>query len=119
MTARRRIVLAMFVAAWPARALCDDLDAPDPDEVTSNKKYELENKFFTLRLGGGLLVDYAHYWQNENSEQQLAYFPESGIRDLRALVSGRLYWDRLTYTFGYAFNQGTNEWLVRQTGLVL
>jgi phosphate-selective porin OprO/OprP len=110
------IVLAVTIAR-PTLGICDDLDAPDPDEVTSSKAYDYENKYFSIRLGGGLLIDYATYLQDEDSELQMELHAESGIRDLRGLASGRLIWDPLTYTVGYMYDAQANKWRFRQTGL--
>jgi phosphate-selective porin OprO/OprP len=113
-------LVAAIVGLRPAIAWCEDLDAPDPTEESElSKAYEYERGGFSLRFGGGLLFDYAHYWQDEDSEQQLELRPESGIRDLRVLVSGRLFWSRLTYTLGYMYDARPNEWRFRQTGLNL
>jgi phosphate-selective porin OprO/OprP len=111
--------VTIALVAWPCRAPCEDLDAPNPRDVTVSKEYEFETQYFTLRFGGGILIDYVHFWQDADSEQQMNLFPESGIRDLRGLVSGRLLSPRLIYTLGYMLDVQANEWRFRQTGLKL
>ncbi len=113
----RWITAATLLTAWPARGVCEDLDAPDPKDVTVSKAYHFETDYFSIRLGGGLLIDYTRFVQDEDSEMQLDLHPESGVRDLRGLVSGRLPIPRVTYTFGYMLDVRPNEWRVRQTGL--
>src|SRR5947209_7256735 len=110
------VLVAILVSA-PSLGICDDLDSPDPTDVTRSKTYEYENPLFTIRLGGGLLMDYAGYVQNAASAEQMSLQNDSGIRDLRGLVSGRVYWPWLTYTTGIVFDAPTDKWLIRQTGL--
>jgi phosphate-selective porin OprO/OprP len=112
--------LVMLAIAWPRAGNAEDLDAPDPEILRElSKAYELDTEYFTLRFGGGFLVDYVRFWQDDDSEAQMALHPESGIRDLRGLASGRLYWQRLSYTIGYMYDVPPNKWRFRQTGLKL
>src|SRR5205807_5993556 len=57
-------------------SLDDTIDAAEADDAQleeDNKKWnEFENKFFTLRFGGGILVDTASYIQNAASKQQMS-----------------------------------------------
>ena len=86
-------VLAVLLVATPVHG--DDLDAPDPTEIEGkperDKTYELDLDWFSLRLGGGVLVDYNTFGQDDDSEAQLDLHPESGVRDLRGLLNGKLY----------------------------
>ena len=117
----RRLVLILVLVARSSRGLAEDLDPPDPEEVrTGSKAFQYESEHFTLRFGGGLLVDYTTYIQDSASKAQMPDLgPESGIRDLRGLASGRLFWKRLTYTWGYMYDAAANKWRFRQTGLKL
>jgi phosphate-selective porin OprO and OprP len=118
---RLLLVVALAVVGSPTSpALGEDLDAPDPAEVSEapSKAYQYDHEYFSLRFGGGLLNDYTHVEQNEDNEQQLpALHSEIGIRDLRVLVSGRTPWKPITYTSGYMYDAAKNEWVFRQTGL--
>ena len=120
-----RLPIILAVAILGSRsppALGEDLDAADPAEVTEapSKAYQYDHEYFSLRFGGGLLNDYTHVEQDEDSEQQLpALHSEIGIRDLRVLVSGRTPWKPLVYTTGYMYDAKKNEWVFRQTGLKL
>jgi phosphate-selective porin OprO/OprP len=121
----RRLLFVFTVAiigSRPSPARSEDLDAPDPDEVTTgvSKAYQYDHEYFSIRFGGGLLNDYNHVEQDEDSEQQLpGLHSEIGIRDLRVLVSGRTPWKPVTYTTGYMYDANKNEWVFRQTGLKL
>lgn len=118
--ARPFVVITLAILALaPARGLCEDLDSPEIDDVTRSKKYEYEHEYFSLRLGGGALFDYARYGQDDDSEMQMMLNPESGIRDLRGLVSGMLFTKQLTYTAGLLYDAQAKEWRWRQTGLKL
>jgi phosphate-selective porin OprO/OprP len=121
----RRLLFLLTVAiigSRPSPARSEDLDAPDPDEVTSgtSNAFQYDNKYFSIRFGGGLLNDYTHVEQDDDSEMQLpGLHSEIGIRDLRGLMSGRTPWKPVTYTVGYMYDAGKNEWVFRQTGLKL
>ena len=109
------------VVAQPSRAECEDLDAPDPfavaKETPQGPYYETE--YFSLQLGGGFLTDYATYDRDDDLEDQMNLFPESGIRDLRGLGSGHIYKKWLNWTIGYMYDAGKNDWRFRQTGLII
>lgn len=115
---RAAFVFACVTLPTP-RAMSEDLDAPDPDKEGISKAYQYDNEYFSIRLGGGLLLDYVHFVQDADSEAQLDLHPEIGIRDLRGLASGRTPWSRLTYTVGYMYDAGANEFRFRQTGFKL
>src|SRR3954471_11504148 len=86
---------------WPGH--CEDLDSADPEETTPSKAFQYDNKYFSMRFGGGLLIDYTRFHQDADSQDQLDLHPEIGIRDLRGLVGGRTPWKPVTYTLGYAY----------------
>jgi phosphate-selective porin OprO/OprP len=114
------MLVAVAMIGQPIPAAGEDLDAPDLDQVKPRQKiYTIEWERFSIWLGGGVLVDYMRDWQDDESAQVMPLHPESGIRDLRGLVSGKLLWSRLRYTLGYAYLAASNEWRFRQTGLDL
>ncbi len=117
----RRLAAFAFacVAVTTQHAFGEDLDAPDPDKEGISKAYQYDNPYFSIRLGGGLLMDYTHFDQDADSKAQLDLHPEIGIRDLRGLASGRTPWSRLTYTVGYMYDAANNEFRFRQTGFKL
>jgi phosphate-selective porin OprO/OprP len=81
---------------------------------------EYEGPYFTLRVGGGLLYDYADYIQDDESEEQLDLVPTVDLRDFRFLLKGRLkFLDRVSYTLGYMYDKSAEEWAFRQTGFLI
>ena len=61
--------------------------------------------FFTLRVGGGFLVDYATYAQDDASKEQMDLEPGFKIRDSRLLISGRIKTKRrITYQAGFMYD---------------
>jgi phosphate-selective porin OprO/OprP len=99
------------------------LDAAEADDAQlekDKKKWnEFENSLFTLRFGGGILVDTASYIQSDASKQQMSLHPELGLRDLRVLAKGRFkFLPRVSYTIGYMYDGQNEEWRFRQTGLM-
>jgi phosphate-selective porin OprO/OprP len=116
------IVTVAIIGSRPSPAVCEDLDAPDPEEELEapSKAFQYDHEYFSIRFGGGLLNDYTHVEQDDDSEQQLPNLhSEIGIRDMRVLVSGRTPFKQLTYTTGYMYDANKNEWVFRQTGLKL
>lgn len=113
------IIIIAILCACPSSARSEDLDSPDPEEVTPSKAYQYDHEYFSIRFGGGLLFDYNGFVQDADSKQQLDVHNEIGIRDLRFLVSGRTPVKGLTYTTGIAYLADANEWRFRQTGLRL
>jgi phosphate-selective porin OprO and OprP len=108
-----------IIGAQPSSAHGEDLDAADPSEDLAPEGYQYDHELFSMRFGGGFLFDYNGYDQDGDNKTQMNLEPEIGIRDLRALVSGRLPGDRLTYTLGYMYDAANNEFRFRQTGLRL
>jgi phosphate-selective porin OprO/OprP len=113
-------------ASAPAKEpwLDTSINASEADEAslpsTRTKWNELDNRFFTFRLGGGYLYDAASYHQDAASKQQLDLVKSNGLRDLRLIGSGRLqFFPRLSYTIAYMFDAQNNLWRFRQTGLML
>jgi phosphate-selective porin OprO/OprP len=93
-----------------------DGDLPK-DAFTSWNKYE--GRYFTFRLGGGLLVDTADYVQDSNSKEQFNLGTVDGLRDFRLVAKGQLkFIPHLSYTLGYMYDNATRKWRFRQTGLM-
>jgi phosphate-selective porin OprO and OprP len=112
------IGVATFLWWDPSPAHGEDLDAADPSEELAPKGYQWDHEYISVRFGGGFLFDYNGYDQDNDNEAQMNLEPEIGIRDLRALVSGRLgSGDRVSYTLGYMYDAANNEFRFRQTGL--
>jgi len=81
---------------------------------------EYEGPLFTIRVGAGLLLDYATYAQDETGKEQISVEPGFKLRDSRLIISGRIKTKRrLTYQAGLMYDGYTEEWFVRQTGLML
>jgi hypothetical protein len=81
---------------------------------------EFDGKFFSIRLGGGFLVDYGAYSQDETSQAQIALGPDLKVRDARFSLKGRLKFKRsVTWTCGLMYNGPTDEFLVRETGIMV
>jgi phosphate-selective porin OprO and OprP len=81
---------------------------------------EYEGPLFTIRVGAGLLVDYATYAQDDAGKEQISVEPGFKLRDSRLVISGRIKTKRrLTYQAGLMYDGYTEEWFVRQTGLML
>jgi len=82
---------------------------------------EFEGKYFTLRFGGGFLVDYAAYAQDDDSKKQITMYPDGKIRDARMLLKGRLKFFKrpVTYSMGLMYDGVNKEWVARQTGIMV
>ena len=103
--------------------ISDIVDAAEADGAEPRRKLvkwnEYEGPYFTARLGGGFLYDYMTYSQDEESKQQMELSPSGIVRDARLLLKGRFpAWPRLSYTLGYMYDVGKEEWRFRQTGLM-
>src|SRR5215204_3234915 len=73
----------------------------DPPRRRLVKWNEYEGPLFTLRVGAGLLVDYATYDQDPASTEQRDLEPGFKLRDSRLVLSGRIKTKRrLTYQAG-------------------
>ncbi len=81
---------------------------------------EYEGPFFTIRVGAGFLYEAAVYTQDDESKQQFVLEPDSKVRDFRLLLKGRLKFDRkVTWTCGIMYDGPTDEWLFRETGIMV
>jgi phosphate-selective porin OprO/OprP len=81
---------------------------------------EFEGPFFTIRLGAGLLFDYAAYSQDAPSEQQFDLPSDGDLRDFRLLLKGRLKFRRpVTWSTGFMYDGADDTWLFRETGIMV
>jgi len=83
---------------------------------------EYDGKHFTLRVGGGFLYEYAAYAQDAASKQQNKLLPDDKVRDMRVLLKGRLKFFKkrtVTYSMGIMYDANNEEWVARQTGIMV
>jgi len=94
-----------------------DAEAPKRKLVHWN---EYEGPYFTIRMGGGLLLEYDAYAQDEESKQQFALHPEARVRDFRFLLKGRFprFKRSVTWCAGIMYNGASSSWLMRETGVM-
>ena len=102
----------------------DTIEAGEADSETPRRQLirwnEYEGPFFTIRMGGGLLYDYAAFSQDEESTQQFQLTSEAKLRDARILFKGRLKFKRpVTWSSGLMYDGATDSWLVRETGIMV
>lgn len=114
----------LFFLATASYGADEQIDAAQSDHSKSlnkNVKWnEFENRFFTMRIGGGFLVDNVDYKQTDTSKEQMDLSAETALRDLRLLLKGRIKSnERLSYTLGYMYDGAQDDWRFRQTGLMI
>src|SRR3954469_20009867 len=92
-------------------------DAPARRLVNFN---EYEGPLGSIRIGGGVLYDYAAFGQDANSQQQVDLDSQWKYRDGRVLLSGRLNFKRqTTWSAGIMYDGAKKEWVFRQTGIMV
>jgi phosphate-selective porin OprO and OprP len=101
----------------------DAVEADESEEATRGFKHwnEFDGKYITARAGGGLLVDYAAFSQDQESEDQFSLAPAFKLRDFRFLLSGRFPQLKrpVTYSVGIMYDAPSHSWLIRQTGIMI
>jgi phosphate-selective porin OprO/OprP len=77
--------------------------------------------FTTLRVGGGVLVDYIGYDQDSASREQFPALASQGkLRDARFLFGGKFNTQRyFTWQIGVMYDATKKNWLFRQTGVMV
>jgi phosphate-selective porin OprO/OprP len=81
---------------------------------------EYEGPLFTLRASAGVILDAGTFAQDDASHQQLSLSSDSQVRDFRVLFNGRIKTKRaITWSAGFMYDSTNDEWLVRQTGLMV
>jgi phosphate-selective porin OprO/OprP len=94
--------------------------ATEPPKRRLVKWNELDAKYFTLRVGGGFLYEGATYAQDDDSKQQFDLQADTKVRDFRVLFKGRIKTKRtITYSVGVMYDGPTDEWLFRETGIMV
>lgn len=92
----------------------------DPPARRLVKWNEFEGRFFTLRASAGIILDAGAFAQDDASRQQFELQPDSQVRDFRVMLSGRIKTPRsITWSAGFMYDSTNDEWLVRQTGLMI
>jgi phosphate-selective porin OprO/OprP len=85
-----------------------------------SKWNQYDGPLTTLNWGGGFLYEYAAYSQDEESKQQIELEPKAKVRDSRLLFNGRFKSERkITWCAGIMYDGPTDNWLVRQTGIMV
>jgi len=102
----------------------DTIEAGEADAVEPARRLvrwnEYEGPFFTIRMGAGVLYEWADYAQDENSKTQIDLTSEAKVRDTRVLLKGRLKFRRpVTWSAGLMYDGPSDEWLVRETGVMI
>jgi phosphate-selective porin OprO and OprP len=81
---------------------------------------EYEGKYFTIRLGGGLLYDFAGYAQDDANKEQIELHPDWKLRDARFLLKGRFKFKRpVSWSTGIMYDAPTHKFLFRETGVMI
>lgn len=94
-------------------------EAPSRRLVSWN---EFDGKYLSLRVGGGFLYEFDAYAQDDDSKRQIAMYPDDKVRDMRVLLKGQLKFiksRKVTYTMGIMYDGNNDEWVGRQTGLMI
>jgi phosphate-selective porin OprO/OprP len=134
------LAAAWLLAAGPARSqapppgsagstpptLDDTMEAGESEAVESPRRQmvkwnEYEGPYFTIRAGGGFLVEGAAFEQDEESKQQLDLESDWKVRDARLSLKGRFpkFKRAVTWTSGIMYDGPTDQYLVRETGVMI
>ena len=102
----------------------DTIEAGEADAEVPRRRLinwnEYEGPFFTIRMGAGVLYDYASFSQDDESKEQLELNSAGKLRDGRILFKGRLKFRRpVTWSSGLMYDGATDSWLVRETGIMV
>ena len=110
----------------------DQIQPPIDSEIDALESYnfkaprrlvkwnEYEGPAFTIRVGGGYLHDYVSFVQDDVSKQQVDVEDQWKLRDARVLLSGRLKFKRqTTWSTGIMYDKGNDQWVFRQTGIMV
>jgi phosphate-selective porin OprO/OprP len=104
----------------------ETLEAGETDAFEPKRKLidwnEFEGKNFTLRVGGGFLVDYASFAQDDTSKEQITVQSKYQFRDGRLLLKGKFKFIRsrsVTWSAGIMWNAATHSWQFRQSGIMV
>jgi len=108
----------------PPSSLENTIDAREDDEPPKRDLVhwnEYKGPYFTMRFGAGLLVDFSAFAQDEASKQQITMQPGTRLRDFRFILGGKLFpkIERITWSAGIMYDAPNNQWLIRQTGVMI
>src|SRR5262245_14011661 len=113
------------VEAPPEPTLDDTVEAGEADSETPRRHLvrwnEYKGPYFTIRMGGGALYDFAAYSQDDESKQQFELEPEGKLRDFRFLLKGSFpsFERSVTWSAGIMWDGPTESWLMRETGVMI
>jgi phosphate-selective porin OprO/OprP len=126
---RPGLLLTALLVAAPRAAVAqapidETIDASQSENPGPRRQLvswnEYDGPLFSIRVGGGFLYDYAAYVQDENSKEQIDLSPDGKLRDFRVLFRGALKFKRrTTWSAGIMYDAGNEEWVVRQTGIMV
>ena len=108
----------------PDSTLDSRLEAGESAAETPRRKLirwnEFDGPFLTLRMGGGALVDFVTFAQDDESRQQLDLEPDVKPRDVRLTFKGKFKTERsITYSTGIMYDGATDRMLFRETGVMV
>jgi phosphate-selective porin OprO/OprP len=94
-----------------------ETDAPRRSLVKFN---EYQGPLGSVRVGFGVLYEYASFKQDDDSKEQLALDDQWKYRDGRILFSGRLNFKRpTTWSAGVMYDGAKKTWVMRQSGIMV
>jgi len=106
--------------------LDDTIEAGEAEAVPPARRLvkwnEYEGPYFTIRIGGGFLYEGAWFAQDDESKEQFDLTSQGKVRDARFSIGGRLFpkWKRaVTYKAGIMYDGPTDEFLARETGIMV
>jgi phosphate-selective porin OprO/OprP len=92
----------------------------DPPARRLVKWNEFEGPFFTLRASAGVILDAGTFAQDDASREQFDLDGDWQVRDFRVMLNGRIKTGRkITWCAGLMYDSSNEEWLVRQTGVMI
>jgi len=130
------VLIALLLASTPLPSRADPappdstidttVEAGEADAEEPRRKLvkwnEYDGPISTLRFGGGFLVDFVTYAQDDESKEQLPNVenPDVGLRDFRLLFKGKFKTKRpFSWTLGYMYDGADDDWRFRQTGFIV
>jgi len=107
----------------PASTISTTVEAGESDAEEHRRPF-VKNEYdwpgTTFHFGAGFLLEYGAYSQDADSRDQLSMDSGGGIRDSRILFRGRFKTERtFSWSIGYMYDNATNSWFFRQTGLMI
>ena len=126
-----------MIGLIPACLLCSVLGAQQPPPSTEDRQEageasaappvrrlvkwnEYEGPLFTLRASAGIILDAGTFVQDAASREQFTLEPDWQVRDFRVMLNGRIKTKRsITWSAGFMYDGANDQWLVRQTGLMI